>query len=126
MGSHQPTNLNMTWNPLTAASEIDAIIERSHQVPCVILKHSTRCSISFMALHRLEATWKFSPTQLEPFFLDLIRYRNISDEIASRFEVFHESPQILLIRNGDCILDASHLDISVDEIKEVLAFEGQF
>lgn len=74
-----------------------------------------------MAKHRLEATWDFSAAQIEPFFLDLISYRNISNEISSRFQVFHESPQILLIKNGECILDASHLDISVEEIKEVLA-----
>lgn len=119
-GSHQPTKLIMNWNPLTSAVEIDAIIERSHKVPCLILKHSTRCSISFMAKHRLEATWDFSSTEIEPFFLDLISHRNISNEIANRFDVFHESPQILVIRNGECILDDSHLDISVDEIKEVL------
>jgi bacillithiol system protein YtxJ len=119
-GSHQPTKLIMNWNPLTSAAEIDAIIERSHNVPCLILKHSTRCSISFMAKHRLEASWDFPSTEIEPFFLDLIANRNISNEIANRFDVFHESPQILVIRNGECILDASNLDISVDEIKEVL------
>ncbi|MCF8243964.1 MAG: bacillithiol system redox-active protein YtxJ [Saprospiraceae bacterium] len=110
----------MTWNPLTSTAEIDAIIERSNQVPCLIFKHSTRCSISFMAKHRLEGTWDFSVSHIEPFYLDLIEHRNISNEIAQRFEVYHESPQILLIKNGECILDASHLDISVDEIKEVL------
>jgi bacillithiol system protein YtxJ len=116
----------MNWNPITAPTEIDAIIERSHQVPCLILKHSTRCSISFMAKHRLEANWSFSPTQIEPFFLDLLSYRNVSNEISSRFQVFHESPQILVIKNGECILDASHLDISVEEIKDVLVHPNQF
>lgn len=119
-GSHQPTKINMTWNPLTSSSQIDAIIERSHQVPCLILKHSTRCSISFMALHRLESNWTGVEEHVEPFYLDLISYREISNEIASRFEVYHESPQILLIKNGECILDASHLDISISEINEVL------
>ncbi|MBK9015765.1 MAG: bacillithiol system redox-active protein YtxJ [Saprospiraceae bacterium] len=110
----------MTWNPLTSTSEIDSIVERSYQVPCLIFKHSTRCSISYMAQHRLEGSWDLPASQIEPFYLDLISYRNISNEIASRFEVFHESPQILVIKNGECILDASHLDISVEEIKEVL------
>ena len=58
--------------------------------------------------------------KIEPFYLDLINHRKVSNEIAARFEVFHESPQILVIKNGECILDASHLDISVEEIKEVL------
>lgn len=113
----------MTWNTLNSSQGIDAIIERSHQVPCLIFKHSNRCSISFMAQKRLESTWDLPGSEVEPFYLDLISYRNISNEIASRFQVFHESPQILLIKNGECIHDASHLDISVDEIKEVLAFE---
>ena len=110
----------MTWNPLISATEIDAIVERSHQVPCLIFKHSTHCNISFIAKLRLEATWDFSASQIEPIFLDLIAFRTISNEISTRFEVYHESPQILVIKNGECILDASHLDISVEEIKEVL------
>ena len=61
----------MTWNPLTSASEIDAVIERSNQVPCLIFKHSTRCSISFMAKHRLEATWDFPAAQIEVERFDL-------------------------------------------------------
>lgn len=110
----------MNWNSLTSAHELNQIIERSHQVPCLIFKHSTRCSISFMAKHRLEEKWDFASTQLEPYYLDLISYRNVSNEIADRFQVYHESPQILLIKDGDCVHDASHLDISVEEIKDVL------
>jgi bacillithiol system protein YtxJ len=115
----------MTWNQLTSANDIDAIIERSHQVPCLILKHSTRCSISFMALHRLEGKWDFSDAQIEAYFLDLLSYRNLSNEIANRFQVHHESPQILLVKDGECIHDASHLDISVEEIREVLDFQNR-
>ncbi len=110
----------MDWKPLTNTQELDSIIDRSSTVPCLIFKHSTRCSISFMAKHRLEQNWDFSAAQLEPYYLDLIAYRNISNEISERFQVFHESPQILLIRNGECFHDASHLDISVEEIKEVI------
>jgi bacillithiol system protein YtxJ len=110
----------MDWKPLTNLQELDEIIDRSKGVACLIFKHSTRCSISFMAKHRLEGQWNFDPTEVEPYYLDLIAYRNISNEIADRFQVYHESPQILLIKNGECFHDASHLDISVDEIKEVL------
>ena len=110
----------MNWINLTNAQELNQIVERSHKVPCLIFKHSTRCSISFMAKHRLEAQWDFDASQIEPYYLDLISYRNISNEIAERFQVHHESPQMLLIKEGECIHDASHLDISVEEIKEVL------
>jgi bacillithiol system protein YtxJ len=110
----------MDWNTLTTTQDLNQIVDRSHNVPCLIFKHSTRCSISFMAKHRLEEKWDFSATQIEPYYLDLISNRNVSNEIADRFQVYHESPQILLIKNGECVHDASHLDISVEEIKEVL------
>jgi len=112
----------MNWNTINSPSDIDAIVERSNQVPCLILKHSTRCSISFMALHRLESAWDFKASQIEPYFLDLLDFRPISNEISQRFKVHHESPQILLIKNGECFHDASHLDISVDEIKTALDY----
>jgi len=70
-----------------------------------------------MAKARLDRDWDFSPAELEPHYLDLLRYRNLSQAIEERFDVYHESPQVLLIRNGVCIYDASHLDISVRELK---------
>jgi bacillithiol system protein YtxJ len=106
------------WLHLDSISQIDAIIEKSHQVPCLIFKHSSRCNISSIARLRLESDWPFSDSEVEPYFLDLIRHRDVSNYIAERFEVWHESPQILLIINGDCIFDASHLDITLDEIRE--------
>ncbi len=114
----------MNWNPFNLLSQITEISEKSHQTPCLIFKHSTRCSISSIAKHRLESSWDFSPDEIMPFFLDLIAHRNISDAVATQFQVHHESPQIILISKGEVLLDASHLDISVDEIKEVLMFEN--
>ncbi|MBI5914117.1 MAG: bacillithiol system redox-active protein YtxJ [Bacteroidetes bacterium] len=114
----------MTWQAVTSPQQLDFISERSHQVPCLIFKHSTHCNVSSIARHRLEANWDFDSDEIEPFFLDLLAYRKISNEISRRFDVFHESPQILLIKKGECILDASHLDISVEEIREVLMAVG--
>ncbi|MCR9289735.1 MAG: bacillithiol system redox-active protein YtxJ [Bacteroidetes bacterium] len=108
----------MNWIPLTSISQIDEIIQRSKEVPCAIFKHSTRCSISSMAKYRLEDDWNFPTTQVEPYFLDLIAHRDISAAIADKFSVWHESPQLLLIREGECTYDASHLDITVDELSE--------
>lgn len=72
-----------------------------------------------MAKYRLEEDWDFSASEIEPYYLDLIAHRDISNEISERFSVHHESPQILLIKDGECVLDASHLDITVEEIREV-------
>jgi bacillithiol system protein YtxJ len=110
----------MDWKNLTELSDLDAIVSQSASKPCLILKHSTTCSISAMAKKRLESKWDFSETEIEPFYLDLLRYRPISGAIAERFGVHHESPQVLLIQNGECIYDASHLDISVAELREHL------
>ncbi len=111
----------MNWKTLDSIAGLEAIKSRSFETPCLIFKHSTRCEISAIAKHRLESGWDFGPEILEPFFLDLIAFRPVSSAIAEDFEVHHESPQALLIQNGECIFDASHLDISVDELREALA-----
>jgi bacillithiol system protein YtxJ len=110
----------MNWIPLTKEEQIAELMEQSKQVPCLVFKHSTRCSISSIAKHRLEDDWSFSPEEMAPYYLDLISYRTLSSKIAEDFQVHHESPQVLLIVDGECVYDASHLDISVAELKEVL------
>jgi bacillithiol system protein YtxJ len=110
----------MIWNELNTIAQVDTILEQSKQVPCAILKHSTRCSISAMAKYRLEDDWDFKPDEVQPYLLDLLAHRDISNHLSERFQVHHESPQVLLIVNGECTYDASHLDISVGELKEVL------
>jgi bacillithiol system protein YtxJ len=91
-------------------------MEISHQKPVAIFKHSTRCSISRMALKQFENEFDLEGSVM-PYFLDLINYRDISNEIATRFEVYHQSPQLLLIKEGKSIYDASHSDIDALELK---------
>jgi bacillithiol system protein YtxJ len=110
----------ITWNKLERIEQIEQIKTDSQRVPCLILKHSTRCNISSIAKYRLEDDWDFEPEQVSAWYLDLLAYRPISNYLSEHFTVHHESPQILLISQGECIHDASHLDISVEEIKEVL------
>lgn len=112
------------WSPLANVAEVNKLVERSRQLPCLIFKHSTRCSISSMAKLRLENSWDFNPEEMEPYFLDLIANRDVSNFVAEHFEVYHESPQVLLIRDGVCTYDASHLDISVAELHE--CYESKF
>jgi bacillithiol system protein YtxJ len=111
----------LSWIPLTDEAQIEQVILRSSQLPCLIFKHSTRCNISAIAQMRLEDDWPFAPDEMEAYYLDLIQFRGISNRIAEKFEVFHESPQVLLIQDGACTYDASHLDISVGELQEALA-----
>lgn len=114
--------MSVDFVKLEQVSQIDEIIELSakDKIQAVaIFKHSTRCSISSMALNRLSRTWDISSEQLPIYYLDLIKHRDISNEIATRFNIEHESPQLLIIKNGTCIYDVSHNSIDVDDIKSL-------
>ncbi len=104
------------WIKLETSADLDKIITQSSERPQAIFKHSTRCSISSMAKSRLERAGKSDNFDLH--YLDLIRYRDLSNAIAERFDVEHESPQILVIKNGSCVYDESHSGISMDELEE--------
>jgi bacillithiol system protein YtxJ len=111
----------MNWNPISELAQLEDIQKESHQHPVLIFKHSTRCSISATALGRLERQWQQTEVgDLKPYYLDLIAYRPISNHVAEQFGVWHESPQVLLIRNGASVYNASHYDISFESIKEML------
>lgn len=74
---------------------------------------------------RLESKWDDEINNvITPYYLDLKSFRDISNAIAEKFSVHHESPQVLLIKDGECIYDASHMDISVEELKESIAFHA--
>jgi len=104
----------MSWIPLTRSDQLDEIDRNSFDKPVLIYKHSTRCSLSNIAFHRIEGLVRDLPT----YFLDLIKHRDLSEEIASRYKVYHESPQLLLIRDGECVYEASHMDIHPDAIRD--------
>lgn len=109
------------WNTLASPTEVNDLVEQSNQQACLIFKHSTRCSISSFAKSRLENDWNLSEQDIQPFYLDLIAHREVSNFVAEYFGIDHESPQVLLIRNGICVYNTSHLDISVSQIQEQLA-----
>lgn len=114
----------MIWQQLTNQSQLQDIIHTSQQPDTyravVIFKHSTRCSISSMALSRFESKWQDDPT-VPVFYLDLLQHRDISNEIAGLFGITHQSPQVLVIKNGACIYDASHTGITVSGVLEAIA-----
>lgn len=108
--------LRMQWIALTDDSQIEDIKTHSKTTPQVIFKHSTRCSISSMAKSRLERYNE--PIDIPFYLLDLLRFRELSNKLAGEFQVHHESPQILLIKNGDCVFEESHTGINMPEILE--------
>ena len=112
----------MDWKKLTSPDQIQSIIDDSKTNPIkgiLILKHSTRCSISFFAKKNLESTW-IDDTQIPTYYLDLIQYRDVSNKLAEMFDVRHESPQVLLIKNGECVYNASHDRISSESISQAI------
>ena len=106
----------MNWISLTKETELDNIVEKSFSRPQLIFKHSTRCSISSVAKGRVDKS--DIDNTFDCYYLDLIAFRNISDLVAEKFQVYHESPQVLVIRNGECIYEETHNAIRPDDILE--------
>ena len=111
----------MIWSKLDSLEQLQAIKEASRENTILIFKHSTSCSISRTALSRLERNWTAEQTAgIKPFFLDLLKYRDVSNQIALEFSVQHESPQILLIENGESVYDRSHFEIDYVDVVGIL------
>ncbi|WP_026896924.1 bacillithiol system redox-active protein YtxJ [Daejeonella oryzae] len=108
----------MKWISLESNEQLQTI--KSSADASVIFKHSTRCSISMMAKRKFELDWEAIPENINLYFLDLIKHREISNAIADIFQVQHQSPQLLLIKNGECIYETSHGEISAEETAEQL------
>ncbi|MEO8734384.1 MAG: bacillithiol system redox-active protein YtxJ, partial [Flavobacteriales bacterium] len=99
----------MNWLPLTELAQLDTIDAASAEKPVLIYKHSTTCSISRTAKDRLERAWTAeNDAQHTVYYLDLLRFRSISNAIAVRYGVEHESPQVLVIDGGKCRYSSSH------------------
>lgn len=112
-----PSKVN--WIQLTNLDQLNEIVNESMTKPVAIFKHSTRCSVSRMALRQFENEFD-SSDKVTPYFLDLLEHRDISNEIATRFGVEHQSPQLILISNGKVIYDDSHGDIAAESLKRYL------
>ena len=109
----------MNWKDLTDEAQLESITAESKEHPVVLFKHSTRCNISAMAKTRLER--EAQPDGISFYYLDLIKNRSLSSKIAEVYHVHHESPQVLIIRNGECIYDESHNGINMPDIVEQAA-----
>ena len=111
--------LNQIWINLEDLGQLNEIIIASEEKPVVIFKHSTRCSVSRMALKQFENEFNLQG-KMDAYYLDLIENRAISNEIASKFDVVHQSPQLLVIKNGKCIYNISHSDIDALFLNQLL------
>ncbi len=104
------------WISLVDLGQLNEIISLSSEKPVLIFKHSTRCSVSRMVLKQFESEFDMED-QVTPYFLDLLEHRDVSNAIAEQFKVVHQSPQLLLIKNGMSVYDVSHSSIEVAELR---------
>jgi bacillithiol system protein YtxJ len=110
----------MKWNELTELQQLEEIKAISSQQKVLIFKHSTTCGVSRGILKALERDWdEAEMAHIQPYFLDLKTYREVSNKIAEMFGVVHQSPQVLLIEGEQAIYNASHGMIDYDTLKGV-------
>ncbi len=106
------------YKALETMEQLDEIDRLSQEKTIVLFKHSTRCSISRFALKRFETEFNFSEEQIDWYLLDLLNHRDISNEIAHRYDIMHQSPQILVIKNGQAVYHDSHDGIDANDLKQ--------
>ena len=110
------------WNNVESFEQLDKLIEDSYEKPVVVFKHSTRCSISSMVLNRLQRDWDDEEMKnIDFYYLDLISFREISNRIAEKLGVTHQSPQLIVIRNGKAVFHTSHMGVEYGELKKQVA-----
>lgn len=98
----------LPWIPLNAIPQLNYIAEKSKTKTQVIFKHSTRCGISRMVINQFVEMYQFTEKDLDLYYLDLLNHREVSNEVGYKFQVMHESPQLLVIKNGVVVTHASH------------------
>lgn len=105
-----PKKIEIDWIPLTSLEQLDSITNNLERTS-ILFKHSTRCGISSGVLRKFEAKNEELNGSLDFYYLDLLNHRDVSNAIAERFQVFHQSPQAVVVKNGATVADASHYDI---------------
>jgi len=111
-GSSEPKEeKKLPWLPLTEISQLDTIVKKSENTTQIIFKHSTRCGISRMVINQFVAAYDVD-INVDLYYLDLLNHRDVSNEVGHKFQVMHESPQLLIIKNGVVVAHASHGSIN--------------
>lgn len=120
MGFFSKSKPNIEWRHLKEMSQLDEIIEASKSRPQLIFKHSTRCGVSSTVLRQFDGQWSHN-AKITPWQLDLIVFRNISNDIADRFGIQHQSPQIIVVVNGQALMHVSHSPLSSQDLDSIAA-----
>lgn len=120
-GSSQPEPTpDGYWNYLEFMEDLDTIEKTSFEKPVAIFKHSTTCGISRMAWNLFQKNYTVPSDKMALYYLDLLAYRSISNEVALRFGVIHQSPQLIVIKDGKAIHTSSHESIDASELEKFI------
>ena len=111
---------SIPWNALTSLEQLKTIEEESKGKPVAIFKHSTRCGISRMVINQFESSYDLTDDQLKLYYLDLLSFRDVSDEVGYKFQVMHQSPQLIVIKNGTAVAHASHNGIQASSLHQFI------
>ncbi len=108
-GSNTPKKEKiLPWISLKEISELDTILKKSKVKTQIIFKHSTRCGISKMVLNQFVDAYSLNENDLDLYYLDLLSFREVSNEVEIMFQVIHQSPQLIVLRNKTVVAHASH------------------
>jgi bacillithiol system protein YtxJ len=110
----------LPWIPLTSLDQLEEIEKKSNGKPQFIFKHSTTCGVSRMAMNAFKSQYNLTKEQADLYYLDLHSYREVSNETGYKFQVMHQSPQLLVIKNGITVANASHGSINDVEIAKFI------
>ena len=117
-GTSEPKETKiLPWISLTDVDQLHLILERSNTKIQIIFKYSTRCGINRMILNRFVDAYEFSEADADLYYLDIFNYRNVSNVVAHKFQVLHESPQVFIIKNGEVVANQSHRNINHMNLK---------
>ena len=101
----------LPWITLESVAQLEEIVKKSKNKSQVIYKHSSTCGISRMVLGMFTDSFDMD-TDVDLYFLTIQDHRDVSNTIADKFEVRHESPQLLVVKNGEVVFHTSHGAIS--------------
>ena len=118
--SEEKVERNVPWLKLSSIDQLETISEESKTIPVVIFKHSTRCGISRMELRQFESNYDIDPKKMKLYYLDLLSFRDVSDEVGYKFQVMHQSPQLIVVKNGSSVYHDSHHGISAALLEKYL------
>jgi len=110
----------LPWISLNTMQQLSEIETRSKTKTQVIFKHSTRCGISRMVMNQFIEGYNITEKDLDLYFLDLLSYREVSNEVGYKFQVMHQSPQMIVIKNEIVVSHASHGAINTMDLHAYL------